>query len=106
MSCYSTAIIEALQAGVPVVYLGLSPVQKLMGVHHFTRYAREGLLLIATTTSELATHIVTLAKDPELRKQYVRHAEEFLTREYLFDGHASERAAALITALASGKAVT
>ncbi len=100
ISCYSTALIESLQAGVPSIYLGLSPEQKMMGLHHFSYYEKEGAMRIATTKAELTNEISSLVSDPKLREALSAGAEAFLKKNYLFDGHSSERAAVFIQSLA------
>ena len=100
VSCYSTAVLEALQCGKPLVYLGLSAGERLMGDHHFAGYAKRGAIRIAANSEELARTLKELAADAVLREVISHKAKVFLEQEYAFDGKASERAAALITSLA------
>jgi hypothetical protein len=98
ISCYSTALIEALQCGKPVIYLGLSNVQSMMGRHHFAEYEAAHAMQIATTVSELTDVIRLLTKKHE-REILSDGARAFLKSEYLFDGHSRERAVAFIMKL-------
>ena len=103
ISCYSTTAIEALAAGKPLIFLGLDPAQKLMGLHHFTKYAEHNALRLATTEERLAHAVEELSRDPRVRKKISDNAAAFLEKEYLFDGHASERTAEFIRSLVFGK---
>ncbi len=103
ISCYSTAAIEAMQCGKPLIYLGVSPEQAMMGVHHFSYYASQGAMMIATTEAELSTALVFLVRDQHARAEVSKHAVAFLDREYAFDGRANERAAELVRSLAASK---
>lgn len=100
ISCFSTAALEALQCGKPVVYLGLSPSQRMLGEFHFTPYAEYGAIRMALSTEVLAAHLQTLAAQPSEQELLSQKALAFLAQEYAFDGHSSERTAALIHALA------
>ncbi len=103
VSCYSTAAIEALQCGKPLIYLGLSPVQALMGKHHFSYYVQQGAMHIADTKEALAEIVRTLSGSPDARKDLSRRALQFLKQEYLFDGNAGKRAARWLESLAAGR---
>ncbi len=99
ISCYSTALIEGLQCGKPLVYLGLSPAQSMMGRHHFTLYEAAGALRVATSSKELDECMAELGRDPGARERLSAGATSFLGQEYSFDGHSSERAASLVAEL-------
>lgn len=103
ISCFSTVAIEAIQGGKPLVYLGLSPAQRLMGVPHFSAYAKQGAVRIATTEAELIPILEELARSPEARAELVAQSAAFLMREYAFDGRASERTAELVRSLVAEK---
>lgn len=103
VSCYSTAMLEALQCGKPLIYLGLSAGYKLMGQYHLAAYAEKGALAISTTQTEFQQTFTMLTESKEARERMSRAAVAFLEKEYTFDGNASERTAALITSLASSR---
>jgi len=103
VSHYSTTTLEALQCGKPLIYFGVSPGFERMAEYHLAPYAQNGALVISKTREELTRNMHTLAKDPKAREHMSRAATVFLEKEYAFDGKASERAAALITLLASVK---
>ncbi|TSC68084.1 MAG: hypothetical protein G01um101456_746, partial [Parcubacteria group bacterium Gr01-1014_56] len=103
ISCFSTAAIEAMQCGKPLVYLGVSPAQSLMGLHHFTPYAEVGAIKLATNKEELERIVVELSHNPNARKELAVKGVAFLEREYAFDGKGSERTAELVKQLAAGK---
>lgn len=101
VSCYSTAALEALQCGKPLVYLGLCPLDKMTGKHHFLSYVENGAMRFAASEKELMLVLKELADNPEARERLSMGAVAFITREYSFDGKASERTAAFITSVAS-----
>ncbi len=96
ISCYSTASIEALQCGKPLVFLGLSPMQRMLGLDHFPIYEKAGAMRIAVSKEELTKILRPLIKDSEMRKNLSEGAIAFLEKEYILDGHASDRVAELI----------
>jgi hypothetical protein len=98
ISGYSTAALEALQCGIPLVYLGLCPVEQMTGMHHFKTYADTGVMRICTSKEDLSNTLGELVHDPDVRQQ--QNAISFLEREYAFDGKAAERAAAFIEKVA------
>ncbi len=102
ISGYSTAAIEAVQCGRPLLYFGLAPFEKLAGLHHFPVYVKEDAMRMATTEAELVAHMKKLMS-PEERRGVALRGMKFLQREYAFDGKASERMAALITDLSQGQ---
>ncbi len=103
ISGYTTAAIEAMQCGKPLVYLGLSSIEKLFGLHHFPEYAENNAMRLATTTEDLTRILKELSMHPDVRAEIAVHAVAFLKREYVFDGHASERMANLILSLVGDK---
>ena len=103
VSGYSTAALEALLCGKPLIYFGLSPGEQMMGLHHFSLYAQQQAMRIATTKEQLEAALAELAADPQKRAELKRGAEAFMKDQYLFDGKSGERAAALIKSLAEGK---
>lgn len=100
ISCYSTALIEGLQCGKPLVYFGPSPAQSMMGRHHFAPYEAAGAMRIATSQKELEEVISELAGAPGARKLLSDGAARYLAQEYSFDGQSGDRAADLIQELA------
>ncbi|MCR4325590.1 MAG: hypothetical protein NUV59_02175 [Patescibacteria group bacterium] len=102
VSDYSTAILEALQCGVPVVLTALRPAQHPAARFHFLQYAEKNALLIAFTPDEAATSFTRLADSGE-RKHLSEAGSRFMQHNYAFDGHASERLAALVREVAKGR---
>lgn len=99
ISGYSTAALEAMQCGKPLVYLGLCPLDNMMGTHHFLSYVKEGAMRMATSKEDLQRIMVELARDPDTRKHLSERTTSFLAREYVFDGKAAERTAQFIEAV-------
>lgn len=100
VSGYSTAALEALQCGKPLVYAGLCPLERMTGSQHFLPYVKEGAMHFASSKEELEHILIELANDPDARKLLSGKAITFLAREYAFDGNASERTAAFISSFA------
>jgi len=103
ISCFSTAALEALQCGKPLVYLGLSPSQQMLGLSHFSSYAEQGAIRLIIDKQTLGPVLNDLAASPEAREELSQKAALFLNKEFAFDGHANERTVELITFLAKGK---
>lgn len=99
VSCYSTAILEALQCGMPVIIPALNPVDRAVVDSHFPPYRDAHALRIAYFHQELADALTELAVYPDARNRMREEAQEFLTKNFCFDGNSSRRFAALITEL-------
>lgn len=99
VSTYSTAVLEALQCGKPLVFLGLSPMYQMVGKQHFPLYLAQNVMRIAASTEELARTLHSLATDPTERASISKSAMAFLKEAYAFDGKAGERTAAFIRSL-------
>lgn len=100
VSCYSTAAIEVLLCGIPLIYMALSPAEEMMGKYHFAPYAAAGAMGIADTQRRLEEALQRMVTDPQKRAEVVNKAEVFMKNNFLFDGHASQHAAALVGVLA------
>ncbi len=106
ISLYSTAALEALLSDIPLIYLGVSPEQKLMGKQHFTAYEKEGAVYNADTIEKLKEYLILLVNNHEERRNARQRIQTFLSKSYVADGRASERAAKLIEAIARRELVT
>ncbi len=93
----SSAAIEALAAGRPVIYVG-NPTDDIHG------YAREGVVVSVPTPAEVPTTLAHLSADSETLASLVRQGREFAARRLgPLDGEATERAVAEIEGLATGQ---
>lgn len=99
VSCYSTAILEALQCGVPVIIPALNAIDAQVTNFHFAPYRDAGALYISHTQAELTQNLVGLAAHSALRSSVRAKTQVFLARNFCFDGNSSRRFAALITEL-------
>lgn len=99
VSCYSTAILEAMQSDTPVVMFAAIPSERRFVDAHFGSYVRARALGLAETPAELASALRMLA-DEDARNIQTERADRFLTEQYAFDGQSAERAAGLIRRLA------
>ena len=98
VSCYSTAVLESMLSGLPVVMMPISPMEVAVTRFHFDEYAASGAVRIAWSTAELRTHLAGL-ESGEAYKLQRQAALDFLSKNFLFDGKASERFAALVRSL-------
>ncbi|TSC70226.1 MAG: hypothetical protein G01um101449_407 [Parcubacteria group bacterium Gr01-1014_49] len=100
VSCYSTAILEALQYALPVVIPALNPVDAEVVQFHFLSYRNAGALDIAFTHGELSDFLTEIASDSALRRERQLKIRAFLADNFCFDGKSSSRFVALIVQLA------
>lgn len=98
ISCYSTATIEAMQSGVPLVFFAATLFQVRLAAH-FAPYLHARALHVAQNPEELALSLRTLATG-EARRALVERADHFLAEAYAFDGRSAERAAEFVQRLA------
>lgn len=100
VSCYSTAILEALQCGLPVVLLTVGAFDRTTSGRHFALYP-SGLVPIVTGDRELGEALGALAAAGAYEKRSA-DIRAFMQKEFLFDGNARERFAAYIRSLQDG----
>ncbi|MFA6315444.1 MAG: CDP-glycerol glycerophosphotransferase family protein [Candidatus Paceibacterota bacterium] len=100
VSCFSTAILEALQFSMPVIIPALNPVDAQIVNFHFSQYKEAGALDIASNHEEFARILGELASHPERRVEIQNVLQTFISQNFLFDGHSRERYADLIVELA------
>lgn len=103
ISCFSTAVLEALQSGMPVIIPALNPVDAQVVNFHFSKYREAGALYIASTNDEFVRILGELFSHPERRKEIQNKIHTFISQNFLFDGHSSERYADLIIELTKSK---
>lgn len=90
---YSTVVYEAMLHRKPVVVIAFAPIEKLMCDFHFSRFVQAGALMIAHSPEELGSIFQRLVKSAEVREHMGATAEAFMTKQFSFNGHASERIA-------------
>ncbi len=89
MSGNSTALYEAIIAGKPLILYPWKP-----DVYHSTLYG--GIGPIAYTPDEMLAELKKIVTDAEYRGVCLNRQQTFIDANYRFDGHASERMAALL----------
>jgi hypothetical protein len=94
-SYYSTAILEALQFGKPVIAYSAQEMERTQIATHFTQYAKRGALVLAGTSGALEVALRTL-QDPKARETMSVEARVAMERFQCFDGQASKRIITLI----------
>ncbi len=90
VSCYSTSILEALAAHIPVILLAPSMVEKTFADTHFNQYGNA--LTVCTDALSLAHELNSLS-NTTLYNSKVHAGDEFMAREFRFDGKGAERLA-------------
>lgn len=96
VSPYSTAVLEAMQSGVPVVACALLAMEQRLYSSHFGSF----------TGLPVVHDVVSLSKNLQLlsttsaRIAAVSKADDYMSKAYCFDGEAASRAAALLVRLA------
>lgn len=101
ITCYSTIALELMILRVPLIVLGLCPVEQKAIRAHFGPYVREGAIKEAYSAEECAQKLSSLSTPTE-RERARTAAQEFLNTHYLFDGKSSTRLAGFLHALAKG----
>lgn len=91
VSCYSTAILEAMLARRSLVLIGMTPMFSVVLAEFKDAEEREALA-VARTGEETARAFKKLIV-PEERARLVQNAAEFLRERYSFEGNASQRLA-------------
>ncbi len=96
----STAAIEAMLVGTPVVYVG--------GLEEDVHgYAEAGAVARAADPSHLASTVAEVMDAPSRRAELIARGREFAATRFVgTDGRAAERCAGAILALANGASVT
>lgn len=101
VSCFSTAILEALQAGVPVIIPAFNSIDKTVVNFHFSLYKEARVLSIVSNDKEFSDALSELAfhtdKLPDLKARIIF----FISDNFCFDGNSSERYAHLVKELSS-----
>lgn len=92
VTIHSTTVYEGLISGRPLIYNASLEFHRALG-EEFKEYAREGVLEIANTNDELKNVLVEIARDETKRTALVQRADEFMQKNYAFDGNASARLA-------------
>lgn len=98
VSCYSTAMIEAMLSGVPLVFFAATPLHRRFA-ERLAPYMSAGAFALAHSEEELARALRALTSASERRAQ-VERADRFMTEHYACDGQSAARAAGLIGSLA------
>lgn len=89
VSCYSTALLEALLVQKPVIYIGILPMHESLGAE-IRQYEDEGALLMAHSTEDLKCHISSVVASHQLQNKLSVGAHTFMKEHYSFVGDASK----------------
>lgn len=100
-SSFSTVVLEAMIARKPVVLVGIDKNDLMLMQSHFLPYENAHALQIARTKEELAQYGRTLVLSPTESAILVRNADDFLKRNFHFDGKSAERMADFLETLKS-----
>lgn len=100
ISGFSTAVIEAMQCGLPVIIPAIHPVDAKIVQFHFSRYSDAGALIVANTPDAFSQALSSIVHDPQRREAMRASIVEFMAKNFCFDGKSSERYATLMKKLA------
>jgi hypothetical protein len=104
VSCHSTALLEALLAGKPLVIDATLPIYRSFSRIDLGRHEKEGALIIAESQEQLSTALKKLSMNDAVRAEMVACAEKFMAAHYLlYDGESSSRLAKLVKTLSKEK---
>lgn len=100
VSSYSTALLEALLSGRPVIFDASLPIYASVAHFDLKPHRDAGALVVVETGPELTAALARLVKNPKERNELSARARKFMRENYLFhDGKSSERLAAAIRRL-------
>lgn len=99
---YSTVVYEALLHSLPTIIIAFAPQERLMTEYSFATFEQAGALVIARTPEELKEALNRLLADAGARERMGATGLKFMRENFSFDGHASERIAALIRSWSKG----
>lgn len=99
ISCYSTAVLELMQMGIPVLLYANSKIDAAIMAQHFGQYEAADALTVCTSPDDVRQAFSALCRTPDLEKRK-QNAAAFLESQFLFDGRGAERCAKLIQRLA------
>ncbi|MBY0293865.1 hypothetical protein K2Q08_00870, partial [Patescibacteria group bacterium] len=101
VSCHSTAYLEALLLGRPVVMDASMPIYRALAEADLEPAREAGALIVAETPAKLKEVLHLLATDISERDTLSARAEQFVLENYLLkDGKSSERLAQAVRVLA------
>ncbi|OHA82483.1 MAG: hypothetical protein A3B07_02570 [Candidatus Yonathbacteria bacterium RIFCSPLOWO2_01_FULL_43_27] len=98
-SSFSTVVLETMIAEKPVVLVGFDKNDLVLMESHFLPYEEACALRIARTKEELVQCMRTLVSNPAEAVTLVNNANNFLKKNFSFDGKSAERTAVFLEAL-------
>lgn len=98
-SSFSTVVLETMIAKKPIILVGIDKNDLMLMESHFLPYEKAHALRIARTKEELIQHARMLASSPAESAILVRNADDFLKKNFCFDGKSAERMAAFLETL-------
>ncbi|MFM2330911.1 MAG: hypothetical protein RLZZ26_418 [Candidatus Parcubacteria bacterium] len=100
VSCYSTAILETLQCGIPTVQLILGDFDYATSIKHFQSYTDAGVLKLCRGTQALREGVTDILSGEGVPTRS-RNTKVFMDQAFCFDGHSSERFVEVLVRLMS-----
>lgn len=98
-SSFSTVVLETMIARKPVVLVGIDKNDLILMESHFLPYEKACALRIARTKEELARYARALTSNSVEATTLVRNADDFLKKNFSFDGKSAERMATFLETL-------
>lgn len=98
-SSFSTVVLETMIAGKPVILVGIDWNDLILMESHFLPYEKAHALRIARTKEELVQYTRALASNSAESAILVSNANDFLKKNFSFDGKSAERMADFLETL-------
>jgi len=99
VSCFSTVALEAMIAQKPLILDGINPNDLMIIESHFLPYEQAQALRVARTEEDLVRHTRTLVLSTGEAQKLAHNANNFLQKNYCFDGKSAERMADFLETL-------
>lgn len=100
-SCYSTAVLESLQYGIPVALVVVGELDHAT-ITHFESYIEQNAITVVRGPEELERMLTELAIKQAYKTQS-KNISTFMSRSFSFDGRATERLAGVVRRLIQNK---
>ncbi len=98
-SSFSTVVLETMISGKPIVLVGIDKNDLMLMESHFLPYEKAYALRIARTEEELVQYARALTSNSAEAVTLVSNANDFLKKNFSFDGKSAERTATYLEAL-------
>ena len=98
-SSFSTVILEAMIGKRPVILVGINRNDRMLMESHFLPYEQAEALRIARTEEEITRYLQAIVSNPNEGKLLIQNANNFIKKNFCFDGRSAERMVEFLEAL-------